>query len=77
MGIRDELEAELTIGLARCKVGRFLDTLPPDDVAELDRVFTEAKYPVEAIRRVLLKRGFTGGITVMHRHANKDCCCVD
>lgn len=77
MGIQDELEAELTIGMTRCKVGRFLDTMPADDAAELARIFDDGKYPVEAIRRVLQKRGFDGGITVMHRHANKDCCCVD
>jgi hypothetical protein len=77
MALKDELEAEMTYGLTRCKVGRFLDTIDPKDAAELEAAFVNQTYPTEVVRRVMVKRGFDGGITVCHRHAKKDCCCVD
>jgi hypothetical protein len=77
MGIKDELEAELKFGAERCKVGRFLDTLDPKDAEEIQAALVSKNYPLEAVRRVMIKRGFDGGITICHRHAKKDCCCVN
>lgn len=77
MGIKDELEAELHLGIQRCKVGKFLDTLDPKEAAELQQAFESQIYPIEAVRRVMLKRGFDGGSTICHRHAHRSCSCVD
>jgi hypothetical protein len=75
MGLIDELESEVWTGSTRCKLGRFLDTIEPKDAAEIERIFAECLYPVEVVARVLVKRGYDGGITVIRRHARKDCAC--
>lgn len=76
MGIFEELDGQMKPQRGLCKVGVFLQTLDPQDAADIQSAFDSQKYPVEAVRRVMMKRGFTGGETVTYRHAEKGCACV-
>ena len=77
MGLIDEIEEEMRPSVQACKLGRFLQTLEPKEIAEIETIFTDKLYPVEVVIRVLTKKGYTGGLSVAYRHARKECACVN
>jgi hypothetical protein len=75
MGLKEELEAERGDRMTRCVVGRFIDTMDKADAEQIEQIFDDHSYPVELVRRVMMKRGFIGGTTVTNRHARRECVC--
>lgn len=77
MGLLQEIRDESNRRVSACKFGKLLETLSAEDRAEIEQALAEPMVSLTAVVRVLNNHGHKIGLTVCHKHQQKECNCVN
>lgn len=75
MGLVDEIEDAHVLRRRKCRLGQFLETLPPPDAQAVEDRLKNPTYQVALVHRVLRKNGYEGAESTTREHARGRCSC--